>query len=285
MGNKESKKKKIVNQNLPSYGSKKLKPSDMFRSICDRFHTFEELQTGLRECGLESSNLVIGIDFTKSNTWTGKQTFGGKCLHWLDPNMQQLNPYQQAIMCMTRTLEAFDDDHLIPAYGFGDASTKDKSCFPFFPDKRPCMGLQEVQFRYSQLCQTVELSGPTNFAPIIRAAIDHCNQERGYIICLIVADGQVNDERDTVDAIREASHFPISIICVGVGDGPWDQMVKFDDKITGRKFDNFQFVPFHNTVAQTESTEEAEVKFCIKALMEVPDQYAMIRQLGYLTTV
>jgi len=29
------------------------------------------------------------------------------------------------------TLEAFDDDGLIPAFGFGDVSTKDKAVFPF----------------------------------------------------------------------------------------------------------------------------------------------------------
>jgi hypothetical protein len=35
-------------------------------------------------------------------------------------------------------------------------------------------------------------------------------------------------------------------------------MARFDDKIKGRKFDNFQFVPFQQTVHMV---EDAEVQF------------------------
>jgi hypothetical protein len=66
--------------------------------------------------------VIIGIDYTKSNTWTGKYTFGGRCLHEIIPG--QLNPYQEVISILGRTLEAFDDDKLIPTFGYSHNTIK-----------------------------------------------------------------------------------------------------------------------------------------------------------------
>lgn len=40
-----------------------------------------------------------------------------------DPNQpRELNPYEHVVSILASTLAAFDDDQLIPAYGFGDVS-------------------------------------------------------------------------------------------------------------------------------------------------------------------
>jgi E3 ubiquitin-protein ligase RGLG len=185
-----------------------------------------------------------------------------------------MNPYQRVIDVMGRTLEPFDDDHNIPAYGFGDATTKDNAVFPFFPD-RPCHGFQEVLSRYTEITPHVALSGPTNFGPLIREAIRLVRQTREYHILLIVADGQVTDEKDTVNAIVEASNYPLSIVLIGVGDGPWEKMEEFDDGLPQRRFDNFQFCNFHEVLTKYDGDD---VAFAVMALQEIPEQYEAIRK-------
>jgi len=268
-------------------GSKKSKPSQHkgssqsrgFHAIADHYKTMEEVQDALRRAGLESSNLIIGVDFTKSNEWTGKNTFGGKCLHAIQPDFY--NPYQRVIDILCRTLEPFDDDKLIPAFGFGDATTRDTGVFPFFQDGRPCNGCAEVLSRYSEIVPYAQLSGPTSFAPLINKAIEIVTTTKQYHILVIIADGQVSSIKPTADAIVRASSYPLSIIMVGVGDGPWDDMEKFDDELPQRRFDNFQFVDFYS-VMNRPRVENYDCEFAVAALQEVPEQFAEIKRLGLL---
>ncbi|KDO27438.1 hypothetical protein SPRG_07026 [Saprolegnia parasitica CBS 223.65] len=247
-----------------------------FRSIPDHYETYGELQDALRRAGLESSNLIVAIDYTKSNEWSGEHSFHGKCLHALDPH--ELNPYQTVIQILGRTLEVFDDDRLIPAYGFGDITTQGSKCFPL--SIAPIEGFAEVLARYNQVTPSVKLSGPTNFAPVIREAIRITRETHAYHILIIVADGQVTSEKETTDAIVEASNYPISIVVVGVGDGPWNMMHEYDDQLPRRRFDNFQFVDFASVLKL--NARNPDVGFATAALMEIPEQYKAIRRLGLL---
>jgi len=139
--------------------------------IPDNYSSVDEVTTALREAGLESSNLILGIDFTKSNEWSGRHSFGRKSLHAINGNP---NPYEQAISIIGRTLSPFDDDNLIPCFGFGDASTHDHSVFSFYQDSRPCHGFEEVLVRYRQIVPHLNLSG--NKAILVGSLMIHCWQ-------------------------------------------------------------------------------------------------------------
>ncbi|MCO5607189.1 hypothetical protein L7F22_061382 [Adiantum nelumboides] len=93
--------------------------SRQYSHIGDDYGSIEQVTEALRKAGLESSNLIVGVDFTKSNEWTGKKSFNGRSLHALSENV--MNPYEQAISIIGQTLSPFDDDNLIPCFGFGDA--------------------------------------------------------------------------------------------------------------------------------------------------------------------
>lgn len=263
-----------------------------YSKIADDYKSLDEVTEALAQAGLESSNLIVGIDFTKSNEWTGKYSFNRCSLHHIGDTP---NPYEQAISIIGKTLSKFDEDNLIPCFGFGDASTHDQDIFSFYPDERPCDGFSEALLRYREIVPHLRLAGPTSFAPIIEMAMTIVENSGGqYHVLLIIADGQVtrsvdtelgqfsSQERKTVDAIVKASEFPLSIILVGVGDGPWDMMKEFDDNIPARSFDNFQFVNFTEIMSKNISHTRKDTEFALAALMEIPSQYKATLELGGL---
>ena len=100
-----------------------------------------------------------------------------------------------------------------------------------------------------------------------------------------VADGQLSaQEQATVDAIVNASAYALSIVLVGVGDGPWDMMHEFDDNLPHRNFDNFQFINFTEVMRRDLPPLQREAQFALGALMEIPHQYKATLQLKLLGT-
>lgn len=258
-------------------GCSESKNSSM-KIIEDKYETYEQVQDAILLAGLEGmSELIFGIDLTQSNEQTGRNSFNGRCLHSIDKTGRIMNPYQETIKILAKTLEKFDDDGRIPMYGFGESRTKSTKVMSF--GNRPCYRFDDCLRTYNSIIEGITLSGPTSFAPIIYKSLEIICQNWGYHILVIIADGQItNPTNQTDEAIRIASKFPLSIIVVGVGDGPWEKMEEYDDRIKGREFDNFQFVEFN----KTKTGRNPELNFAINALQEIPDQYKYIKKRGML---
>ncbi|KAK3576011.1 hypothetical protein CHS0354_007549 [Potamilus streckersoni] len=270
----QEKKKKMSDRGLYREPSELLcsaSADEPFYVIRDTFTNINDVTKAIQEAGVSDCGLIFGIDYTMSNRSQGQRTFGGRSLH--DTKGPEMNPYQKTICILGETLEDLDDDGKIPAFGFGDARTRDKSIFPL-KSEGMCNGFNEVLDVYNQITPTVQLSGPTNFVPLIEEAVKIVQETRKYHILVIVADGQVTDENINQQAIVAASNWPLSIIMIGVGDGPWNTMTDFDDGLPERIFDNFQFVDFYETVTTAQNQYAA---LAVKALMEIPEQYNMIK--------
>jgi len=268
----------------------------MYGHIGDVYQNPEQVTQAIRDAGMYESQLIFAVDFSKSNIAAGTITNEGMSLHRINKKAKGLkdrNPYEQCFSYIAETMSVFDEDQLFPVYGFADAHCGDRTVFSFLPNDKPIHGLEATCKRYKEVCQCTTLGGPTSLAPIIRQAIKKIREAAAYAkpqfhVLLICMDGQVSQmcKLETEFAIQEASHYPMSIVAVGVGDGPWDSMEKYDDRPSGicknRCFDNFQFVNFNEVFNNYPYIKRKEA-FVLHCLQQVPKQYKACRMLGYLS--
>lgn len=239
----------------------------------------------LRLLGFEKCNSIFAIDYTASNDNTGMKSYDGNGLH--DLGDSNLNPYQYVIK-HSGTAIRIDTDNKYPMIGFGDELTTTKSVFTFFSEENEATSADGCLDAYNEITSKVTLSGPTTFGPAIRYAIDYVRRSWEYTVLFLICDGAVQQTmmEDTVSAIVEARNYPISIVCIGVGDGPFGDMQKLDDKLkSGHKYkDNFQFVnatKVRNKVKDRDDKQK-DAYFAYKALEELPKQYEQIIEANLL---
>ncbi|KAG8196748.1 hypothetical protein JTE90_014481 [Oedothorax gibbosus] len=250
-----------------------------FNAFRDHFRSYAEVTSAMRRAGLERMRLVVGVDFSASNEWQGRTTFKGELLHALKGGAV-FNPYQKVIHTLAPAFQPFLHNQPVYAYGFGDVRTKDYDVFPLKPSGPSCSDLEDVLAAYNHSARRVQRSGPTSLAPIIRRATDLVRRTGLFHLLLLVTDGQMKaDESHTRRALVEASRCALSVVAVGVGDGPWRALEEWDEGVTDRVFDNFHFVDYHQV---TRNAKNVQAAMALHTLMELPDQFQTILRLKYL---
>ncbi|XP_029456986.1 copine-9 isoform X1 [Rhinatrema bivittatum] len=169
-------------------------------------------------------NFTVAIDFTASNGNPSQPT----SLHYMNP--YQLNAYGMALKAVGEIIQDYDSDKLFPAYGFGAKIPPDGKISHEFPlnsdvENPNCDGIQGVLEAYFKSLRTVQLYGPTNFAPVINQVARTASQVvdgSQYYVLLVITDGVISDMVQTKEAIVNASSLPMSIIIVGVGPAEFD---------------------------------------------------------------
>ncbi|XP_074539416.1 copine-4 [Halichoeres trimaculatus] len=247
---------------------------------------------------------TVAIDFTASNG----DPRNSCSLHYIHPF--QPNEYLKALVAVGEICQDYDSDKMFPAFGFGaqippDYKVSHDFAVNFNEENPECAGIQGVVEAYQACLPKLQLYGPTNIAPIIQKVANSASQEvhtkeaMQYFILLILTDGVITDMADTREAIVRASHLPMSVIIVGIGNADFSdmQMLDGDDGILrspkGEPVvrDIVQFVPFRNfkhaSPAALAKSVLAEVPnqvvdyYNSKGIKpKVPSEYQSSRQFG-----
>ncbi|XP_061864042.1 copine-9 isoform X3 [Colius striatus] len=241
-------------------------------------------------------NFTVAIDFTASNGMPSQPT----SLHYASP--YQLSAYALALKAVGEIIQDYDSDKLFPAYGFGAKVPPDGKISHQFPlnnnvDNPSCAGIEGVLESYLQSLRTVQLYGPTNFAPVINqvaGAAAQVTDGSQYHVLLIITDGVISDMLQTKEAIVTASALPMSIIIVGVGPAEFEAMEELDgdevrvssrgryaerDIVQDTNFFPPKFVPFRDYVDDSGNQVLSMARLAKDVLAEIPEQL-----LSYMKT-
>ncbi|XP_075951532.1 copine-9-like isoform X1 [Anarhichas minor] len=263
---KKGKKKKYVNSGTVTLLSFKVESE----------YTFVDFIRGGTQL-----NFTVAIDFTASNGNPSQPT----SLHYMSP--YQMNAYAMALKAVGEIIQDYDSDKLFPAYGFGAKLPPDGKISHGFPlsgdaENPNCVGIEGVLEAYFQSLRTVQLYGPTNFAPVINK-VANCAAEitdgSQYFVLLMITDGVISDMVQTKEAVVNASGLPLSIIIVGVGPAEFDAMEELDGdevRVSSRgrlaERDIVQFVPFRDYIDRSGNQVLSMARLAKDVLAEIPDQ-------------
>ncbi|XP_073861999.1 copine-8 isoform X6 [Macaca fascicularis] len=227
-------------------------------------------------------NFTVAIDFTASNGNPAQPT----SLHYMNP--YQLNAYGMALKAVGEIVQDYDSDKMFPALGFGAKLPPDGRISHEFalngnPQNPYCDGIEGVMEAYYRSLKSVQLYGPTNFAPVINHVARYASSVKDgsqYFVLLIVTDGVISDMAQTKESIVNASKLPMSIIIVGVGPAEFDAMVELDGddvRVSSRgkyaERDIVQFVPFRDYIDRSGNHVLSMARLAKDVLAEIPEQF------------
>uniref|UniRef100_A0A8D2P3T3 Copine 8 n=1 Tax=Zosterops lateralis melanops TaxID=1220523 RepID=A0A8D2P3T3_ZOSLA len=207
-------------------------------------------------------------------------------LHYMNP--YQLNAYGMALRAVGEIIQDYDSDKMFPALGFGarlppDGRVSHEFALNGNPQNPYCHGIDGVMEAYYRSLKSVQLYGPTNFAPVINHVARYAASVKDgsqYFVLLIVTDGVISDMAQTKESIVNASKLPMSIIIVGVGPAEFDAMEELDGDVVrissrGRfaERDIVQFVPFRDYIDRSGNHVLSMARLAKDVLAEIPEQF------------
>ncbi|XP_041349780.1 copine-8-like [Gigantopelta aegis] len=231
---------------------------------------------------------TFAVDFTASNGDPKSAT----SLHFISP--YKPNAYASAIQGVGQIIQDYDTDKMFPALGFGarlppDGVVSHEFALNGNPTNPYNAGIQGVLDAYHRTLNSVQLYGPTNFAPVVNHVARFATAARDgndYFILLIITDGIITDMPQTTEAIVNAASLPMSIIIIGVGDADFGAMEVLDGddvRLSSRgkvaERDIVQFVPMRDFMGRVgENPASIQARLAQEVLEEIPNQFLSYMQ-------
>ena len=233
--------------------------------LCPVIRFLEYITRGLQ------INLIIGIDFTASNLTPNDP----KSLHYGGSNMP--SQYERAIKSCGTILAYYDHDQNFAVYGFGGRPPGENMvnhCFNLNLQNSPYINtIDNVVDEYKNNVFKILFDGPTFFAPLITNAVNlikiEMSNEPKYHILMILTDGRINDEQDTIDVLVNCDVLPLSVIIIGIGNANFQNMYILDSEdgtmLTNSygvqtKRDLVQFVEFNKFGGNSQALSQQVLK-------------------------
>eukprot|EP00352_Strombidinopsis_acuminata_P003795 CAMPEP_0176389970 /NCGR_PEP_ID=MMETSP0126-20121128/38802_1 /TAXON_ID=141414 ORGANISM="Strombidinopsis acuminatum, Strain SPMC142" /NCGR_SAMPLE_ID=MMETSP0126 /ASSEMBLY_ACC=CAM_ASM_000229 /LENGTH=135 /DNA_ID=CAMNT_0017759103 /DNA_START=651 /DNA_END=1058 /DNA_ORIENTATION=+ len=124
-------------------------------------------------------NVIAAIDFTYSNGHPATDTSH----HYIKSGY--VNNYQKALLTILKSIEKYDSDRKIAAFGFGGVplymeETDVSYCFPLNGNKEDfhCKNDIELLECYKKNVPKIEMSGPTKFAPLLKKVNEYVTKDK-----------------------------------------------------------------------------------------------------------
>lgn len=130
-----------------------------------------------------------------------------------------------------------------------------------------------------------KFSDNSSIVPSIEKTIETVKKTKKFTLLLLISDGKFDPKNNhkITDIVNKASHYPISIIFVGLGNADFTFMHNLDrnkgnKKSKKKKFDNLHFVALNSIVKRPIISKSIRDDIYINMFSEIVQQYNYIKR-------
>ncbi|KAI3995441.1 hypothetical protein MKX01_006663 [Papaver californicum] len=187
------------------------------------FKSVEQVVVALAKADLATSSLIVGIDFSISNTWAGQHSFNGRSLHQFGDAQ---NPYEQVLWLTGRTLVYTSSSYFFFLAG--------STSYVAIIEMAMAMAIVRGSVGKNNVLLIIGDSRVTRSVDTDSDKLSWFEQKDYYVWYLFLLWSCF------ICRLHLCREYPLSIIVVGVGDEPLSMMFSCRKNSSLCAYDNFK---------------------------------------------